>query len=162
MDALLVDEDIGAEGGGGRAAGFNADDVGAEELGTAGSMRKGAAIVFVELVELAMPVDETSTGWIAAVEEVPPLMVPVGTAVAIASGNIAVHERIRFASFNDLPCKSVISPSPTKFPQNTCAELVEKTAEFMALKADGDAPVGRSGFPSAFWTLSQLPRHAEG
>ena len=79
-----------------------------------------------------------------------------------SSGMATLHERTSVAPSNGFPESILISVSPEKFPQNICAVLVLKTAEFCVVKADAGAPGDRSGSPSAFWTPSQLPRHDEG
>jgi hypothetical protein len=78
------------------------------------------------------------------------------------SGKTNDHESTRSALSNDFPASSAGSESPTKLPQNIWAVLVEKTAELSVVNDDAGAPNGRSGFPNAFCTFSQFPRHEEG
>ena len=92
----------------------------------------------------------------------PPPSSPAAGVAAAASGNCMYQESTKFADWNVFVCNCEISSSPEKLPQNIWAVLVVKEAEFRSLKEDPGDPWPRSGLPSAFWTLFQLPRHDEG
>ena len=83
--------------------------------------------------------------------------VPVG-----APGKTTFHESTNSADWKFLPSRSAIFWSPEKLPQNICAVAVENTAALSGVKAESGAPGARSGLPSAFATLSQLPKHDDG
>ena len=91
-----------------------------------------------------------------------PLPLPPPAPTDGASGNATYHESTSVADWKFLFSRSAIFVSPEKLPQNICAELVENTAEFSPVNEDPGEPGERSGFPRAFATFSQLPRHDEG
>ena len=140
----------------------------------AGTETEDDAIAAVDDARIFEPVDDEALPSVA--EEVaacpviaPSVEVAMGTAsadpppAAAGIGAMAAYqERTSDAARNCFASRSAMFVCPEKFPQNICACPVENTAELSGVNAAAGAPGGRSGAPSAFWTLSHEPRHDEG